>query len=76
MLGFLTPGEVEAILAATSPTDSGRRDHCLFHLRYQTRARVSEALHLHRQDILWQPRVSVQLHGKGRKYGKVIVMER
>lgn len=67
VLGFLTPPEVEAILAATALTHSGCRDHCLFHLLYQTGARVSEALRLQRQDILWQPRVSIQLHGKGRK---------
>jgi site-specific recombinase XerD len=67
LLGFLTPAEVEAILAATDPTPSGRRDHLLFHLLYHTGARISEALGLQRQDLLWQPRASVQLHGKGRK---------
>ena len=67
VMGFLTPDEVEAILAATNATESGRRDHCLFHLLYQTGARISEALNLQRQDVLWQPRVEVQLHGKGRK---------
>ena len=67
VLGFLTPVEVEAILAATNATESGRRDHCLFHLLHQTGARISEALNLQRQDVLWQPRVEVQLHGKGRK---------
>lgn len=67
VLGFLTPTEVAAILAATAPTPSGRRDHLLFHLLYHTGARISEALSLQRQDVLWQPRVAVQLHGKGRK---------
>ena len=67
LLGFLTPAEVEAILAATDPTPSGRRDHLLFHLLYHTGARISEALGLQRQDLLWQPRALVQLHGKGRK---------
>jgi site-specific recombinase XerD len=67
VLGFMTSAEVEAILAATDSTPSGRRDHCLFHLLYYTGARISEALNLQRQDVLWQPRVLIQFQGKGRK---------
>jgi integrase/recombinase XerD len=65
LLGFLTRQEVEAILAATDlSTWTGRRDHLLFSLLYNTGARISEALQLKPSDV--QSRV-VQLHGKGRK---------
>lgn len=65
LLGFLTREEVEAILAAPDLTTwSGRRDHLLFVLLYNTGARISEALQLRTNDI--DERV-VCLHGKGRK---------
>ncbi|MBI4334227.1 MAG: tyrosine-type recombinase/integrase [Chloroflexi bacterium] len=64
----LSTAEVEAILQATDPTTaSGRRDHLLFNLLYHTGARVSEALALQLQDILWGPPSVIRLHGKGRK---------
>lgn len=65
MLGFMTREEVNAVLAAPNRASwSGRRDHLLFTLLYNTGARVSEALQLHVADV--QDRV-VRLHGKGRK---------
>jgi site-specific recombinase XerD len=65
LLGFLTREEIDAILAAIDDsTWSGRRDHLLFTLLYNTGARISEALQLRPVDV--QNR-SVRLHGKGRK---------
>lgn len=64
LLGFLTRQEVESILSATDLTAwTGRRDHLLFSLLYNTGARISEALQVKPFDI--QSRV-VRLHGKGR----------
>jgi site-specific recombinase XerD len=65
MLGFMTREEVIAVLAAPNLASwSGRRDHLLFTLLYNTGARVSEALQLRFADV--QDRI-VRLHGKGRK---------
>jgi site-specific recombinase XerD len=63
-LGFMSREEIAALLAATSKTWSGQRDHLLFTLLYNTGARVAEALALRPMDIHER---SVTLHGKGRK---------
>jgi len=69
LLGFLSRQEVEAILAAADlATWTGRRDHLLFSLLYNTGARISEALQVTPADL--QNRV-VRLHGKGRKQREV-----
>jgi len=69
LLGFLSRQEVEAILAATDrSTWTGRRDHLLFSLLYNTGARISEALEVTPADV--QNRV-VRLHGKGRREREV-----
>ena len=65
VLGFLTRQELQAILAAPDLSFwTGRRDHLLFSLLYNTGARISEALRLTPGDVT--NRV-VRLHGKGRK---------
>jgi integrase/recombinase XerD len=65
LLGFLAREEIDAILAAMDDsTWSGRRDHLLFTLLYNTGARISEALQARFSDI--QDR-AIRLHGKGRK---------
>jgi integrase/recombinase XerD len=65
LLGFLTCAEVKAILAVPDlSTWTGRRDHLLFSLLYNTGARISEALQITRNDL--RHRV-VRLQGKGRK---------
>ena len=67
LVGYLSRNEVEAILAATdSATASGRRDHLLLSLLYNTGARVSEILALQRQNIR-QPATVIEIIGKGRK---------
>jgi integrase/recombinase XerD len=65
MLGFLTRQELHSILAAPDLcTWTGRRDHLLFSLLYNTGARISEALRVTPGDV--RNRV-LRLHGKGRK---------
>ena len=67
MIGFLTRVEIEALLAATEDTWTGRRDHLLILLLYNTGARISELLALRVQDVLAPQAKQVVLHGKGRK---------
>lgn len=67
LLGFLTRDEVQAILAQTNGSWTGRRDHLLFLLLYNTGARVSEILALRAKDALAGDVRQVRLHGKGRK---------
>jgi site-specific recombinase XerD len=67
LIGFLTRAEIEAILAATEDTWTGRRDHLLILLLYNTGARISELLALRVQDVLDPQAKQVQLQGKGRK---------
>jgi site-specific recombinase XerD len=67
-VGFLSREEVAAILGATAKSWSGRRDHLLFTILYNTGARVSEALDLRPIDINGR---SVNLRGKGRKLRSV-----
>ena len=67
LLGHLSRAELEAVLAATDPhTVSGRRDHLLFGLLYNTGARVSEILALQRQQVREHPIPLVDIQGKGR----------
>jgi site-specific recombinase XerD len=66
MTGFLSRQEVDAILSATTDTWTGRRDHLLFLLLYNTGARISEVLALRVMDIRGGGK-QVQVLGKGRK---------
>jgi len=65
LIGFLTRPEVEALLAATQDTWTGRRDHLLLVLLYNTGARISELLALRVQDVLGPQAKQVELQGKG-----------
>jgi len=67
LLGFLTHEEVQAILAETDDSWTGRRDHLLFLLLYNTGARVSELVALRVNDALTGDGHNLLLHGKGRK---------
>lgn len=51
LVGFLSGPEVQALLAVTGNTWTGRRDHLLFLLLYNTGARVSEILALRVKDV-------------------------
>lgn len=68
MVGFLTRQEIEALLAATTDTWTGRRDHLLILLLYNTGARISELLALRVQDVQGRHVMQVELLGKGRKH--------
>jgi len=67
LIGFLTRPEIEALLAATADTWTGRRDHLLLVLLYNTGGRISELLALRVQDVLGPQAKQVELQGKGRK---------
>ena len=67
LVGFLTQPEIEALLAATDDTWTGRRDHLLILLLYNTGARISELLALRVQDVAGPQAKRVELQGKGRK---------
>jgi integrase/recombinase XerD len=68
LLGFLSKGEIQAILDAP-PDDrwSGQRDRIMFATLYNTGARVSELTGLRVADVVLDGSASVHLHGKGRK---------
>jgi integrase/recombinase XerD len=67
MLGFLTRSEMESILQSTDSSWSGRRDHLLFLLLYNTGARVSEVIGARVDDVSSSGFRQILLHGKGRK---------
>jgi integrase/recombinase XerD len=68
LLAYLTRTEIEAVLNAPDRTEwSGRRDHVLFTVMYNTGMRVSEVIGLRCSDIDVGPCASVRIHGKGRK---------
>ena len=70
LIGFLSPPEVQAILAAADDTWTGQRDHLLFLLLYNTGARISEVLGLRVSDVSVEDR-RIQILGKGRKHRQV-----
>jgi integrase/recombinase XerD len=70
LVSFLSGPEVQALLAATGDTWTGRRNHLLFLLLYNTGARVSEILALRVKDVSAQER-HIDLSGKGRKQRRV-----
>jgi integrase/recombinase XerD len=65
---FLTPTEIDALLAAPNrSTWRGRRDHALLVLAIQTGLRVSELTSLTIADLHLDDGPHVRCHGKGRK---------
>jgi site-specific recombinase XerD len=73
---YLDKEEMKALLAAPDQKDEqGFRDHALLLFLYNTGARASEAASLTVGDLDLISPVTT-LHGKGRKYGKVVVMHR
>lgn len=67
ILGFLSTEEMQTILEAIGNSWTGRRDHLLFLLLYNTGARVSEAISVRVQDVQRHDYRAVDLLGKGRK---------
>ena len=67
MIGYLEASEIEAILETTGTDWTGRRDHLMFLLLYNTGARVSEIIALRVRDLISSDFKQAQLLGKGRK---------
>lgn len=69
LVGYLTREEVKALLAAPDRTTwSGRRDHALLLMLYNSGARVSEVTTLKCEQVRLDPAgACLELHGKGRK---------
>jgi len=69
--------EIQAVLKEIGVEgNNGCRDLALLSLMFNTGARVSEVVGLETADLRLMAPCSVLLRGKGRKYGKVVVMER
>lgn len=67
-VGHLTREQMQALIdSPDTATVSGQRDQVLLLLLYNTGARVSELAGLKIQDVSLDSRVSVRIHGKGRK---------
>jgi integrase/recombinase XerD len=68
IVNFLTPAEVDALLAAPDPASwHGQRDYTLLQLAVQTGLRVSELTTLRRIDVSLGVGAHVRCRGKGRK---------
>ena len=68
IVNYLTKAEIDAILAAPDRSErSGRRDHAMLLLLYNTGARVSEITSLRVSQIRLTEETFVKLRGKGRK---------
>jgi site-specific recombinase XerD len=68
LVAFLSPTEVEALLAAPdTSTRLGRRDHALMLLMVQTGLRLAEITGLTAEDLVLGAGAHVRCHGKGRK---------
>jgi site-specific recombinase XerD len=67
-IGYLTPAEVDALLAAPDLTTwSGRRDRALLTLAVQTGLRAAELIGIRCEDVLLGVGAHVRCEGKGRK---------
>jgi integrase/recombinase XerD len=68
VIEFLTPAEIDALLAAPDPrTWTGRRDHALLAMTVQTGLRISEICSLNCQDIHLGAGPHIACTGKGRR---------
>lgn len=69
---FLTPSEVEALLAAPDRTTwSGRRDHAFLFVAVKTGLLVSELTKLRRHDVELGTNAQIRIIGKGRKQRQI-----
>jgi site-specific recombinase XerD len=68
LVSFLTPPEIDALLASPDRTRwIGRRDHALLAVAIQTGLRVSELIGLTCQDVSLRTGAHLRCQGKGRK---------
>ncbi len=70
-LGFLTRGEMLAVLGQPGSSWTSQRDHLLLAMLYNTGARVSEILGVRVVDVVRDGAACVHLRGKGRKQRSV-----
>ena len=67
-IDFLTPEEVDALLAAPNThTWIGRRDQTLLRVAIQTGLRLAELIELRRENLTLKPTAYIRCYGKGRK---------
>jgi integrase/recombinase XerD len=68
LVAFLTPHEVDVLLAAPDQKKwSGQRDHALMLLAIQTGLRVSELISIRQKDVVLEKGPHIRCVGKGRK---------
>jgi len=68
LINFLTPPEIQSLLAAPDTTSwAGRRDKAMLLLAIQTGLRLSELIGLRRRDVVLTSGAHVRCYGKGRK---------
>jgi site-specific recombinase XerD len=67
MLGYLSRGEMLAIIGKPDESWTSQRDHLLLRMLYNTGARVSEIIGVTMADVVLDGAACVRLHGKGRK---------
>ena len=67
MLGYLSRGEMLAIIGKPDESWTSQRDHLLLRILYNTGARVSEIIGVTMADVVLDGAACVRLHGKGRK---------
>jgi site-specific recombinase XerD len=68
LINYLTREEIQALLDAPAPdTLDGIRDRAMLHLSYCAGLRVSELVGLRLENLVYDPRLSIHVLGKGRR---------
>jgi site-specific recombinase XerD len=68
LVNYLTREEMQALLDAPAPdTLNGVRDRAMLHLSYCAGLRVSELVGLRLENLVFDPRLSIHVLGKGRR---------
>jgi len=68
LVDYLTATEMQALLDAPVPTTrDGIRDRAMLHLAYAAGLRVSELISLRLEHLTFEPRLCIQVLGKGRR---------
>jgi len=68
LIDYLTRDEMQALLDAPAPnTRDGIRDRALLYVGYSAGLRVSELVSLRLEDVVFNPRLSIRVLGKGRR---------
>jgi site-specific recombinase XerD len=68
LIDYLTRDEMQALLDAPAPnTRDGIRDRAMLYVGYSAGLRVSELVGLRLEDMVFNPRLSIRVLGKGRR---------